>query len=184
MQRGRFAVAAVRAARPLVLTLLAALAATQTSVAQEFTVVFDDGFGEAGPAPRQDLPGGGFEYLIDYCPTCVEMDSEGVSHGEIFGTGLFQSLLRLDVNAGDEATFLASEQGFMPDLQIDNVFARITGDASEIFGVLGSDIEGASLWLLNPRGVLFGPESQIDVDGSFHVTTADALRFTAGPDLS
>jgi len=45
-----------------------------------------------------------------------------------------------------------------------------------IDGTLQSDIPGANLYLLNPAGVVFGPKARLEVNGSFHVSTADFLR--------
>src|SRR4029434_9862415 len=51
---------------------------------------------------------------------------------------------------------------------------------SIIEGQLQCTIQGANLYLLNPSGVMFGPSAtnQLAVSGSFHVSTADFLRFT------
>jgi hypothetical protein len=50
-----------------------------------------------------------------------------------------------------------------------------------IDGRLQSD---ASLFLLNPSGLMFGPNAILDVNGSFHASTADVLRFTDGATFS
>src|SRR2546426_62079 len=50
------------------------------------------------------------------------------------------------------------------------------GNVSQIDGLLKSEIAGANLYLLNPSGVMFGPNARLDVRGSFHVSTADYLR--------
>jgi filamentous hemagglutinin family protein len=164
-----------------ILVLLAVLAFATAAVAQEHTVVFDDtpGFGSPGNAHRiaDDDPGGGFDYRIDYCPSCTEAQLPGGSHGKLVGDGLFQSLLRLDVNSGDTATFAASEGGAV----INNIFARVTGKGgSEIHGRLRSEVGTADLYLLNPYGVIFGANAELDVGGSFYVSTADVLRFGPG----
>jgi filamentous hemagglutinin family protein len=158
---------------------LCSLAIGVSASAQEHTVVFDDtpGFGEAGPAHRVAF-NGGYDYRIDYCPSCGTEGGPpplpGGSHGHLVDGGLFQSLLRLDVNEGDAATFAVSE----PDITVDSIFARVTGeDPSEIFGLLRSEVESADLYLLNPYGVLFGATAQVDVGGSFYVSTADVLNF-------
>ncbi len=158
--------------------VLAILAASAVAGAQEHTVVFDqpNGFrNQSGNAYRiPDDDGVGLDYRIDYCPSCAHLP--GGSHGELVGTGLFQSLLRLDVNDGDTATFAASE----PNVTVDYIFARVTGESrSEIYGRLrlSSEVGSADLYLLNPYGVIFGETADLDVGGSFYVSTADVLRF-------
>ncbi|MBI3988957.1 MAG: filamentous hemagglutinin N-terminal domain-containing protein, partial [candidate division NC10 bacterium] len=64
---------------------------------------------------------------------------------------------------------------------IANILSRVTGgEPSAIDGLLRSTIPGANLFLLNPAGVLFGPNASLDVSGSFHVSTADYLRLADG----
>src|SRR5207249_3790317 len=61
------------------------------------------------------------------------------------------------------------------------ILSRVTGgQRSDIDGTLRSEIPGAHLYLLNPAGVLFGPNASLDVSGSFHVSTADYLRLADG----
>jgi filamentous hemagglutinin family protein len=68
---------------------------------------------------------------------------------------------------------------------ITNILSRVTGgQPSAIDGVLRSEILGANLYLLNPSGVLFGPNASLDVSGSFHGSTADVLRFADGAKFS
>ena len=83
------------------------------------------------------------------------------------GPNLFHSFSFFDINSGESATFSG------PD-SINNIFSRVTGgSASLIDGLLRSDIPAADLYLLNPAGVIFGPDASIDISGSFHVSTAD-----------
>ncbi|NJL41312.1 MAG: filamentous hemagglutinin N-terminal domain-containing protein [Leptolyngbyaceae cyanobacterium SM1_4_3] len=60
---------------------------------------------------------------------------------------------------------------------IDNIFSRVTGDnPSNILGTLG--VNGlANLFLLNPNGILFGPNASLDVQGSFLATTGNSFLF-------
>src|SRR4029434_6234699 len=51
-------------------------------------------------------------------------------------------------------------------------------------GQLQSTLPGANLYLLNPSGVLFRSNATLDISGSFHVSTADVLRFVDGATFS
>jgi filamentous hemagglutinin family protein len=90
------------------------------------------------------------------------------------GPNLFHSFDRFSVGTGDTARF-SGPTG------IANILSRVTGGVrSDIDGTLQSKIPGANLYLLNPSGVLFGPKAQLDIQGSFHVSTADIVRFADG----
>ncbi|MBW4652524.1 MAG: filamentous hemagglutinin N-terminal domain-containing protein [Kaiparowitsia implicata GSE-PSE-MK54-09C] len=91
--------------------------------------------------------------------------------GATRGVSLFHSFLDFNV-AENLQIYFESPAG------IDNIFSRITGTTvSELFGVLGVDGK-ANLFLMNPNGFLFGPNFRLDVEGSFVVTTADAMEFS------
>jgi large exoprotein involved in heme utilization and adhesion len=65
------------------------------------------------------------------------------------------------------------------------VISRVTGgEVSNIDGTLASTVGQADLYFLNPAGVMFGPNAQLDVPGSFHVSTAHELRFADGARFS
>jgi filamentous hemagglutinin family protein len=101
-----------------------------------------------------------------------------ISGGTITGSNLFHSFGRFSVGTGDQATFTGPPA-------VANIVSRVTGgEQSVIDGLLRSDIAGANLYLLNPSGVLFGPNASLDVSGSFHVSTADFLRFADGAKFS
>jgi filamentous hemagglutinin family protein len=94
--------------------------------------------------------------------------------GQIRGSNLFHSFGEFNVSPGGSATFAGPTT-------IANIVSRVTGgQPSSIDGVLRSEIAGANLYLLNPSGVMFGPNASLDVSGSFHVSTADFLRFADG----
>ncbi len=54
------------------------------------------------------------------------------------------------------------------------------GSPSTIDGTITSQIAGANLFLLNPAGVMFGPDAQVNVTGSFIVGTPDYVRLADG----
>ena len=59
---------------------------------------------------------------------------------------------------------------------IENILTRVTGsNASNILGRLGV-LGGANLFLLNPNGIVFGPNASLDIQGSFVATTADRIK--------
>jgi filamentous hemagglutinin family protein len=98
--------------------------------------------------------------------------------GQTRGKNLFHSFERFGIGTGSKVTFTG------PD-GLKNVIGRVTGDKpSKIDGTLVSRIPGADLWLLNPKGILFGPNAELDVPGSFHASTADELRFEDGKAFS
>lgn len=90
--------------------------------------------------------------------------------GQLNGTNLFHSFNAFDLTSSQSATFSAVSP-------VSNVISRITsGSASSIDGAINSSISGANVFLINPSGMMFGPNAQINVDGSFHVTAADYLK--------
>ncbi|MGD1712486.1 filamentous hemagglutinin N-terminal domain-containing protein, partial [Dapis sp. BLCC M172] len=86
------------------------------------------------------------------------------------GANLFHSFDQFNVNSGQTANFLTT-----PDTQ--NILGRVTGGASYINGliqVLGSN---SNLFLMNPAGIMFGPNASLNIPASFSVTTATGIGF-------
>ncbi len=113
--------------------------------------------GSLGNAGTLDLPGPDYEIKAEY--------------GHQAGTNLFHSFQQFNIHADESATFTG------PD-SVQNIISRVTGgDASWIDGRLASAIPNADFYFLNPAGVMFGQNASLDLGGSFHVSTADYLRF-------
>ena len=90
--------------------------------------------------------------------------------GKQAGTNLFHSFSTFNLVIGDVATFSGPTN-------VSNIISRVTGgSASSIDGTLKSTISGANMYFLNPAGIMFGPNSSLDISGSFHVSTADYLK--------
>jgi len=99
--------------------------------------------------------------------------ADRIDGGATRGVNLFHSFLEFNVNPGQRLYF-ANPSG------IANIFSRVTGNSrSDILGTLG--VAGsANLFLLNPNGILFGPNAQLDIRGSFLASTADRFDFGNG----
>jgi len=96
--------------------------------------------------------------------------SDLIEGGAERGSNLFHSFQEFNVSEGQGAYF-SNPDG------IANILSRVTGGSrSEILGTLGV-LGDANLFLVNPNGILFGPESSLDVGGSFVGTTANAIEF-------
>ncbi|MBK9306579.1 MAG: filamentous hemagglutinin N-terminal domain-containing protein [Nitrospira sp.] len=97
------------------------------------------------------------------------------------GTNLFHSFDQFSVGDGHTAKFLNTT----PSLHTDNILSRVTGgDSSGIFGTIDTtSYPGANFFLMNPGGIVFGPNATLQVGGSVAFTTADYLRL-AGADAS
>ncbi|WP_419661970.1 filamentous hemagglutinin N-terminal domain-containing protein [Desulfosarcina variabilis] len=96
--------------------------------------------------------------------------------GQIHGSNLFHSFQEFSIQSGESATFSGPV-----GINISNIISRVTGgNPSYINGMLRSTIDGVDFFLLNPSGVLFGPSAELDINGSFHASTADYLRFDDG----
>lgn len=94
--------------------------------------------------------------------------------GTKVGGNLFHSFSEFNLTSGESGTFTGPGD-------VGNVLARVTGgSASSIDGTLRSTIPGANLFFINPKGVIFGPNASLEIDGSFTATTADYLALSGG----
>lgn len=100
-----------------------------------------------------------------------------IEGGALRESNLFHSFLEFNIGEGERIYFASP-------LTVDQIFSRVTGtNSSNIFGMLGVD-GTADLYLLNPHGVIFGPDASLDIEGSFAVSTADSIVFADGSEFS
>ncbi|MGJ3251983.1 MAG: filamentous hemagglutinin N-terminal domain-containing protein [Elainellaceae cyanobacterium] len=93
------------------------------------------------------------------------------------GSNLFHSFQDFDVPDG-VAVYFANPAS------IETILSRLTGNSSsEILGTLGVD-GMANLFLINPNGIVFGPNARLDIRGSFVASTADRFTFPDGSEFS
>ncbi len=102
--------------------------------------------------------------------TIREIPSERIDGRAIRGENLFHSFQEFNVGEGRGVYFSN------PD-NISNILTRVTGsNISQILGTLGV-LGNANLFLINPNGIVFGPNARLDVGGSFFGSTADGVLF-------
>jgi len=82
---------------------------------------------------------------------------------------LFHSFSEFNIFEGQRVYF-ASPVG------VESILSRVTGNnPSNLFGTLG--VDGiADLFFLNPNGIVFGQQANLDIEGSFYATTVESIE--------
>ena len=144
----------------IVVLALSSMSLTAGRVARAQQIVPDDSLGAESSAVRTVAP-----------------QVEQIDGGATRGSNLFHSFEEFNINEGWTANFANPAS-------IENILSRVTGsNGSDIYGTLGV-LGDANLFLLNPNGIIFGPNAQLDINGSFYASTADSFTFPDGREFS
>ena len=85
------------------------------------------------------------------------------------GANLFQSFQQFGLDSGQVANFLSNPE-------IRNILGRVVGgDPSIINGLIRVSGGNSNLFLMNPAGIVFGPNATLNVPAAFTATTANGI---------
>ena len=134
------------------------------------------------PASLAEIVPNGLGTSVDF-QDCSE--SCTITGGSTRDANLFHSFEAFSVPSNSIATF-------QHDGAIANIITRVTGDStSRINGTIQTLLDGstddrgtADFFFLNPNGIVFGANAQLNIGGSFIGSTAASLQFEDGADFS
>lgn len=99
-----------------------------------------------------------------------------ISGGSLSGNGqnLFHLFRDFNVGNGQIANFLSNPQ-------IRNILGGVNGgNPSYINGLIQITGGNSNLYLLNPAGIVFGPNARLNLPAAFHASTAQRVMFEGG----
>ncbi|MEA5510232.1 S-layer family protein [Crocosphaera sp. UHCC 0190] len=130
-------------------------------------------------------------YLTVVPSTLAQVSSDGTVNTQVTPTGN-----QLEITGGTQQgnnLFHSFNQFSIPDKveayfnnsnQINNIISRVTGASiSQIEGIIRAN-GTANLFLINPNGITFGPNAQVNIGGSFLASSAESIEFADGVQFS
>ena len=109
-----------------------------------------------------------------------------INDGSQRGNHLFHSFRQFSLPNKDTATFIVSPS-------VRNAIIRVTGRGPEAISNINGEIstvnsalqqsQPVNVFILNPNGIIFGPQAILNISGSFFGTTAGRIRFQDGAQL-
>jgi filamentous hemagglutinin family protein len=125
--------------------------------------------GQASPLAASPIPAN------DGVGTTVTIDGNqyNIGGGELSGdaANLFHSFQQFGLTQSEIANFLSNPQ-------IQNILVRVIGgEASLVDGMLQVSGGASNLFLMNPAGLVFGPNATLNLPADFVATTANGIGF-------
>lgn len=114
----------------------------------------------------------------------VELEGKtfNITGGTSVGSSLFHSFAEFSVPNGTTAFF--DTASFDGATKIQNIISRVTGKSvSNIDGLIKAS-GTANLLLINPSGIVFGPNASLNIGGSFVASTASSIKFAEDKEYS